>query len=143
MNSANPLTTVGLMLTLAGLMGTFFNIQLTQWLRDVKALAQKVVLNPNPSTDPEKKILIECKVELAKLANWQTYMVNLAVFLLVVFLLGNGLVMIVSASADPIYPNVRLALWVFLGVFVAASSGLFLDGFCTARTIRSTIYPAA
>ena len=39
--NANPLTTVGLMLTLASLVGSFFNIQLSQWLRDLLALAQK------------------------------------------------------------------------------------------------------
>ena len=41
----NPLSMVGLMLTLAGLVGTFFYIQLSGWLRDVQALHAKIDLN--------------------------------------------------------------------------------------------------
>jgi hypothetical protein len=57
--NANPLTTVGLMLTLAGLVGSFFNIQLSQWLRDLVALAQKVKLNKAQGNENQQKAIIE------------------------------------------------------------------------------------
>ena len=56
----NPLSMVGLMLTLAGLVGTFFYIQLSGWLRDVQALHAKIDLNKLGNTDDNKKAIREC-----------------------------------------------------------------------------------
>jgi hypothetical protein len=137
--SANPLTTVGLMLTLAGLVGTFFNIQLSQWLRDLVALEQKVKLNKAQGTETQQKAIVECRIEIEKLANPRSYLINFLVLLFVVFVLGNGLVMIRSASADPLYPHVHLALWIFLIFFVGVSLWLIYDGWRIAKDIRTTL----
>jgi hypothetical protein len=137
--NANPLTTVGLMLTLAGLVGSFFNIQLSQWLRDLVALAQKVQLNKGEGGDPQKRAIVECRIEIRKLTNWQTYIINFLVLLFVMFVLINGLVMIESASADPLYPHVHFALWVFLVFFVIVSLWLTYDGWRIAEGIRKSL----
>ncbi|WFU25436.1 hypothetical protein QA649_04100 [Bradyrhizobium sp. CB1717] len=137
--NANPLATVGLMLTLAGLVGSFFNIQLSQWLRDLVALAQKVKLNKAQGNDNQQKAIVECKIEIEKLANVQSYVINGLVLAFVVFVLVNGLVMIAAASADPLYPHVHRALWVFLLFFIAVSLWLSFDGWRIARGIRTTL----
>ena len=137
--NTNPLTTVGLMLTLAGLVGSFFNIQLSQWLRDLVALAQKVKLNKAQGNDAQQKAIVECKIEFKKLANTQTYVINALVLLFVVFVLVNGLVMIHSADADPLYPYIHLALWVFLVFFVGVSLWLFFDGARIVKGVRTDL----
>ena len=43
--TTNPLTTVGLMLTLASIVGSFFYIHLSQGLRDLLALRKQTELN--------------------------------------------------------------------------------------------------
>jgi hypothetical protein len=139
--NANPLSTVGLMLTLAGLVGSFFNIQLSQWLRDLVALAQKVRLNKAQGNESQQKAIVECKVEIEKLVNPQTYVVNLLVLAFVVFVLVNGLLMIRSASADPLYPHVTVALWVFLFFFVGVSGWLIGYGWQIGNEIKAQLAP--
>src|SRR5262245_39775461 len=139
--STNPLTTVGLMLTLAGLVGSFFNIQLSQWLRDLIALTQKVKLNKAQGTESQQKAIVECKIEFEKLANGQSYVINVLVLLFVVFMLANGLFMIRSADADPLYFYVNLALWVFLIFFVCVSLWQIYDGWRIANKIRDILVP--
>jgi len=139
----NPLSTVGLMLTLAGLVGSFFNIQLTQWLRDLAALLQKTRLNRAQGTEPQQRAIVECKIEFQKLSHGQTYAVNFLVLGFVVFVLIDGLLMIGSASTDPLYTYVDVALWVFLVFFIAVSGWLILSGWCVARKIRTILNPAA
>ncbi len=139
--TTNPLTTVGLMLTLAGLVGSFFNIQLSQWLRDLVALSQKVKLNKAQGSEGQQKAIVECKIELEKLANPQTYVVNGLVLLFVVFVLGDGLVMIENANSDPLYPHIRLALWVFVVFFVGLSLWLMGNGWNVTKTLRAALAP--
>lgn len=139
--TANPLSTVSLMLTLAGLVGSFFNIQLSQWLRDLLALEQKVKLNKAQGNDTQQKAIVECRIELNKLANAQTYIVNGLVIAFVIFVLANGILMINGAQADPIYPNVQVALWVFLLFFIGLSVWLMYCGCCVARSVKQTLRP--
>ena len=139
--TTNPLTTVGLMLTLAGLVGSFFNIQLSQWLRDLIALTQKVKLNKAQGTESQQKAIVECRIEIEKLANSQSYVINVLVLLFVVFVLANGLFMIRSADSDPLYFYVNLALWVFLIFFVCVSLWQIYDGWRIAKTIRDVLVP--
>lgn len=139
--NANPLSIVSLMLTLAGLVGTFFNIQLGQWLRDLVALHQKVELNRFQGTEPEQRAIVECKIELRRLANWQTYVGNVLVLGFVLFVLIDGLVMIAGAHAEPTYPYVRLALWVFLVFFFFWSLVLINGGWRTQKQIKQALAP--
>jgi hypothetical protein len=141
--NANPLATVGLMLTLAGLVGSFFNIQLSQWLRDLVAVEQKVTLNKAQGTEAQQRAIVECRIEFRKLANGPSYIINGLVLAFVVFVLINGLVMIGAATADPLYPHVHLALWVFLVFFVGVSLWLASEGWRTIGRIGSVLAPKA
>ena len=143
MSAVNPLTMVSLMLTLAGLLGSFFYIQLSQWLRDLMALERKSDLNRFAGSESEKRALLECRVEYRKLVSWPTAVVNLSVILFVLFVLGNALLMIRSATADPLYPNIAVALWVFLGLFVVLSFGLLWLGRRSAAATRGILDKAA
>lgn len=140
--TANALSTVGLMLTLAGLVGSFFNIQLSQWLRDLVALEQKVKLNKAEGTEVQQRAIVECRIEYEKLASAQIYAVNLLVLAFVVFVLADGLIMVRQACGDPLYPNVNLALWVFLVFFVGVAGWLVLSGWRIANRVLAVLKPA-
>lgn len=137
--NANPLGTVGLMLTLAGLVGSFFNIQLGQWLRDLVALQQKTTLNIAQANGAQQTAIVECRIELKKLASGETYIINGLVIGFVVFVLVDGFLMIRSASDDPIYPYVYVALWVFLLFFVGLSAWLTYGGWRIAKKVRTDL----
>jgi len=141
--NANPISTISLMLTLAGLVGSFFNIQLSQWLRDLIALEQKAVLNKFQGTDPEKRAIVECTVEYKKPTSTSTYLLNVLIIGFVMFVLFDGLLMLRQATADPLYPNVQTALWVFIVFFLLVSGWLLLAGTCTARKAKEAIFPKA
>ena len=134
--STNPLTTVGLMLTLASLVGSFFYIQLSQWLRDILALRQKVELNRRQGDETQKRAIVECRVEYRRLANWQTYVVSLVVIGFVVFVVVTGLLMVGHAAGDPMEPYIRTALVVFLILFVVLASGLLGFGISNAQAAK-------
>ena len=129
MAPVNPLSMVGLMLTLASLVGSFFYIQLSGWLRDVQALQAKIALNKFGNTDDNKKAIRECRIEQAKLAAWHSLAVNTAVIWFVWFILQVGFQMIDMAKTDPLYYLVRHAFEVFLVLFLVLSIGLFAIGF--------------
>jgi len=137
--SANPISTVGLMLTLAGLVGSFFNIQLSQWLRDLMALEQKISLNRLEGNESQQRAIVECRIELKKLASPSTNVLNVLIVAFVVFVLADGLFMICQAQDDPLYPNVEIALWVFLVFFVVVSGWLIYAGSQTAKRARNTL----
>ena len=124
----NPLSMVGLMLTLAGLVGTFFYIQLSGWLRDVQALHAKIDLNKLGNTDDNKKAIRECRVEQARIASWQTAVVNVVVIGFVWFVLQIGFQLIAMAPTDPVAKPTRHALEVFQVIFLVLSIGLFVIG---------------
>jgi hypothetical protein len=129
------------MLTLAGLVGSFFNIQLSQWLRDLFALQQKAFLNSGGSNMDRQRAIFECRIEFKKLTNIQTYLINWLVLSFVIFVLVDGILMIRSAKADPLYIYVSIALWVFLIFFAAVSGWLIYNGWSVARAIGLIIQP--
>ena len=133
--NANPIATVGLMLTLAGLVGSFFSIQLSQWLRDLIALQTKTNLNKAAGNEAQVRAIYECKVEYKKLTNFSTYLLHFLITLFVFFVLWNGLDIAALASSDPIYPKVRLALIVFFAFFAIMSVWLIGSGARTAIQI--------
>jgi hypothetical protein len=58
------------MLALASLLGSFFYIQLSQWLRDILALSEKIDLNKQQGDSDQKKAIVECRVEMRRLSSW-------------------------------------------------------------------------
>lgn len=141
--SANPLSTVSLMLTLASLTGSFFYIQLSQWLRDILALRQKVELNKRQGDEAQKRAIVECRIEHAKLANMPTLIVNLLVIAFVVFVIAIALLMVGFADGDPLQPYIRTALWVFLILFVGLSGWLLFLGQRNAAEVKRLIESSA
>ena len=128
MTPSNPLSLISPLLTLAGLVGSFFYIQLSQWLRDLVALRQKIELNRFAGDEAQKRAIVESRIEYRRLASWHTYVVNLSVIGFVLFVLVLGLLMIRPAAGDPMYDYLATALWVFLLLFVGLASGLFWLG---------------
>lgn len=133
---ASPLTTVGLVLTLASLTGTFFYIHLSQWLRDILALRQKAELNKRQGDEAQKRAIVECRIEYRRLNSWHTYVINLTVIAFVLFVIVTGLLMVRLAATDPLQPYIATALWVFLVMFVSLSCGLLVLGWHNAREAK-------
>src|SRR5215210_4793448 len=127
------------MLTLASLLGSFFYIQLSQWLRDVVALRMKADLNRLEGTEAQKRAIVECRIEHARLTAPLTYAVNGVVILFVLFVLGNGLLMIQRAADDVLYPYILWPIAVFTSIFVVLSGLLLWQGVSNATYAKAVL----
>lgn len=139
MSAANPLSVVGLMLTLSSLLGSFFYLQLSAWVRDILALKSKSDLNKFAGTNDEKKAMRECAVEVDKLINWPTYLVNAVVIVFVLVMIGTALVMLERAATDPLYGPVRFAFYLFLAVFLVLSGVLLRHGTKQGNAVKTEV----
>jgi polyferredoxin len=139
MAQQSALAVVSVLLTLASLLGSFFYIHLSQWLREILALKQKFDLSDDPSSNSGKRQRYECKVELKKLNSWPNYVVNIVVITFVMFVMGLALNMIKLAAADPLYDYVNLALWIFSGTFFVLVALLLGTGIVTARSLAKDV----
>jgi hypothetical protein len=141
MTPPDPLSSIGFLLTLAGLIGSFFYLQLSQWLRDLLALERKAELNRPGATEAQLQALVECKAEFRGLSAWHTHVVNLAVIAFVVFVLALGLGIIAEAPPGPVYRTITLAYDVFLGLFLVLGLGLLALGALTVQRVDACLYP--
>lgn len=139
MTPSNPLSTVGLLLTLGSLLGSFFYLHLSTWLRDILALRQKTELNIARGEEAQKRAIVECQVELRKLNSWHTYVVNTAVVGFVVFIMVLGLQMVATACADPLAAPIHLAMLVFLVLFLVLALGLMALGWSNAQWVKAEL----
>lgn len=128
MTDTNPLTLVGLVLTLASLVGSFFYIQLSQWLRDLLAVAAKIELYSHGDNPDKDKALLEARIENRKLSSWHLLLTNAVIIAFVCYLVVIGLKLIDAAQADPSYPVIRQAFVIFGLIFAGLSIVLFLFG---------------
>ena len=138
MTFVNPLSMVGLMLTLASLMGSFFYFQLSQWLRDLTGLQTKIRLNKHGNDTATVKAVQECRAEHSRLTSPPVWIVNIAVIWFVSFVLQSAFAMIEMARTDPLYFQTYWAMVVFRRIFLVLAIGQFLWGdYLTASTFRA------
>jgi hypothetical protein len=66
---ADALSVIGFFLTLAGLLGSFFYIHLSDWLREVLALETKWRINAVGDEPDQRAARRECRYEVEQAAN--------------------------------------------------------------------------
>jgi len=69
-DSTEALSVIGFFLTLVSLLGSFFYIHLSDWLREVVALEAKWDVNKIGTDRDDAQI--ECRYEAEKAASWAT-----------------------------------------------------------------------
>src|SRR5262245_40787406 len=119
LTSSDVTATIGFMLTLVGLIGTFFYVHLSNWLRELLELRSKYELNKVGDTEPRKQGRLECRFQLRRLLNHVTLLVSIviSVFILVVVYLARQL-MEATQPEPAVVPYYRTAAKVFLAIFL-------------------------
>lgn len=139
MSDVNPLSIVGLLLTLASIIGTFFYLQLTQWVRDLLALEQKLELTRTMSEDDQGKYRIEARIEKRRLDNTATFIVDGTVIGFVAFVIIVAFAMIAPAAGDPSYPFVLWGLIGFALVFCALTAFILVQAVRSLTALRTAL----
>jgi hypothetical protein len=132
--AADALQVIGFFLTLVGLLGSFFYIHLSDWLRDVMALATKWRFYKDADDRWDAKL--ECRYEIEQVANWTTLITSLFVSAFVFFIFYLGLQLwLAQPSKDVAWTYVAWAGCSFLTIYVVMTGYLLSRGYLKARTL--------
>lgn len=133
----DAVTTIGLFLTLVSLLGSFFWVSLTAWLRDLVALKAQASYFKNRGNQEE---LAKVRHQVAGLGDWTTYATTLAVLAFGVVLLVSALTLTADIKGD-LGARLLAALWIFLVLFVVLTLTLLGRGYGLVKKIRTEAAP--
>jgi|SRR5882724_2217601 len=131
---------IGFMLTLIGLIGTFFYVHLSTWLREVLELKAKYKLNSVGDSEPRKEGRLECKFQLRRFLNHIPLLVSIAItgFILLVCNLGSELLKSIQPE-PPIASYYRTASTYFLFIYFGLTIYFLLHGYLVAFWLRKKL----
>ena len=136
----SALSVIGFFLTLVGLLGSFFYIHLSDWYREVMALAVKWRVHRYGDEREQKAGRRECRYEAEKLASPTVLVTSVAVTLFVLVVSGLTFALWLS-EVD------KTQAWVFVGIaggyfllmYLVLTGWLLAAGYSKARTLRGEI----
>ncbi len=113
----------GFLLTLAGLIGSFFAIHISEWLRDILAISTKAERYKFNSSQEETRALYDIEYEVERLRNNVIYIVSFVVVAFMIVCVIAILFLICMAWDNSSAAKVILTATVLFGV---TFSGLYL-----------------
>ena len=135
---------IGFMLTLVGLIGTFFYVHLSNWLREILELRSKYELNRVGDTEPRKQGRLECRFQLHRLFNHITLLVSLVISFFILVVVHVGQQLIAAAQPEPaIVPYYRTTATVFLLIYFGLTIYMLAFGYYVAFILRKELKQAA
>jgi hypothetical protein len=138
--ATDALSVIGFFLTLVGLLGSFFYIHLSDWLREVIALETKWRINAIGDEADQRAARRECRYEAEQVASWTTLLTSLVVtaFVLFIFVLAVNLWRTQPEKSDA-WNYIGLAGIGFLAVYLGMTIYLLGRGYIKARRTLSTV----
>ena len=139
--TASDLTSaIGFMLTLVGLIGTFFYVHLSNWLREMLELKSKCDLNSVGDSDSRKQGRLECRFQLRRLLNHITLLVSIVISSFIVTLVLVARQMIEAANPQPaVVPYYKAAASVFLVIYFGLTTYMLAFGYFIAFRVRAKL----
>ena len=135
------IATIATFLTLTSLLGTFFQVQLATWLRDLMTLKSKYELNAgdNPTAD-EIKALRECAYTLSGLYNKVPALTAGAITLFIAITASQAFAILsTSWSTDPLASRIGLVLGSFLAIYLMLGGYLMWRGYAIGRELHRNL----
>jgi hypothetical protein len=139
--SASDITAaIGFMLTLVGLIGTFFYVHLSNWLREILELKSKYGLNSVGNSEARKEGILECKYQLRRLFNHIPVLVAAVIsfFIVEVVIIAKNLIAAVQPP-PPVVPYYESAAKYFLVIYFGLTLYLLVHGYIVALWLRSKL----
>lgn len=140
LTSPDVTATIGFMLTLIGLIGTFFYVQLSNWLREILELNSKWELNKVGDTEARKQGRLECKFQLRRLLNHIPALmaILISIFIIAVIVIARNL--IAATQPQPaVVPYYRTAAVWFLIIYFSLTIYLLLHGYIVGFQLKQKI----
>ena len=137
---SDSLSVIGFFLTLVGLLGSFFAIHLSDWYRDVQALATKWEINKRGDSDEFRAGRRECRYEMERVGGRTTLVTSIVIsaFLLLVFGLSAAL-WCAESQRNTAWGSIGVAGIGFLLIYLGMTIGFLTAGYRTVRQVRREI----
>jgi hypothetical protein len=131
-SSASPsdtYTVVGLLLSLAGLLATFFSVQLSQWLMNLLATNSKWEAYKNGRDDEAKAARRECFAELRASHNFVPLATTIIIGLFVFFIIRGSFSALGTISNSALKEILQNALLAFVWCYGFLAGALITAGY--------------
>jgi len=132
-------TVVGLLLSLVGLLATFFSVQLSQWLMSILATESKWKAYSAGNDEEAKSARRECAAEISASYNVVPFGITLAVGTFVWLVISaslSALALIEETKLRAILTNV---LWAFVWSYGSLTLLLLIFGYLMGRSLKQKI----
>lgn len=144
LSSSDVTATIGFMLTLVGLIGTFFYVHLSNWLREMLELKSKFELNSVGDTEPRRQARLECKFQLRRLLNHIPLLVALVISAFIIAVLYIAKSLIGATQPQPaVVPYYKTAAIWFLIIYFGLTSYLLIYGYVVGYRLKRRLNPQA
>ena len=138
--STDALSIIGFFLTLAGLLGSFFYIHLSDWYRDVSVLEVKWKINRFGDEPDKKAARRECRYEVEKISSWT---ILLTTGVVTSFILFVAILSTILWQSEPdknqAWLFIGLAGLAFLAVYLATTAYFIYAGYKKATNLKQQI----
>lgn len=137
MNTSEVTTGVGFMVSLVGLLSTFFYVHLSNWFRDVLDLHAKHKRHAADSTRQAEELARTCRNEIEKIYNHVPFVVWICISLFLTYV-----TILAIQMTDEVKPYSRVfdyygrAVWGFMGLYFILSLYFLIRGYLICRQIR-------
>jgi len=125
----NTYSVIGLYLTLAGLLGTFFYVHLSNWLQSLLRLQAKWQVNKRGTDTEQRSAIRECRFELKGLFNHIPIVVALGISGFIGLLSRDALDMLSEVPGDALAQRLTSILCAFLWLYFLLTLYLLIHGF--------------
>jgi hypothetical protein len=140
LSPSDALSVIGFFLTLVGLLGSFFYIHLSDWLREVIALETKWETNESGDLDEQRTARGQCRYEVEHLGNWTTLWTSLVTSAFVIFIFVLSLLLwLYQPDKNLAWQYIGLAGLAFMLVYLGMTLFILIYGYRKARTMRAEI----
>lgn len=135
-------TAIGFFLTLVGLLGTFFYVHLSNWLREILELKAKYDLNSKGDSEDRRKAVLECRFQLKRLRNHIPVLVALLISTFLGVVTYSAAQLIRSLDPRPLLMTYYLRIGtVFLLIYAALTLYFLIHGYLVANRIKEGLNP--
>ena len=137
--ASDTYTVVGLLLSLAGLLATFFSVQLSQWLMNLLATNSKWEAYKNGRDAEDKAARRECSAELRASYNVVPFATTIIIGLFIFFIIRGSFSALGSIPNSALKEILQTALLAFVCCYGFLALALMITGYIVGFQLSAKI----
>ncbi|MFW9995197.1 MAG: hypothetical protein ACFFD4_24385 [Candidatus Odinarchaeota archaeon] len=115
--------------SIIGIVGAFFYIQMGNWLQSIYKLGSKLEVSENVSRDEEIRLQNELSIEIGEYKNWVFFILMIIIDVIFFFLALLSIDIYASLGDTSSLYQVMFPYWLFTAVFICSSAVSLFVGY--------------